>query len=218
MSLSVGVSSSKGVQSPGLPSFDDIDTLTLSQIESARWSASFFDEELAPVTTALILDSAPIKRDDAVEIAKLKTELLTAPRTDRKSAAQQGDVRAEWKRLERRDSYSSPWQPACLQQLIGDEYFQEVTSVSFHGETTDDQLTAIEDLDRIVDLNRGDAKKSTDGGLAHVAVGRYISLGIANTGCGPTLQNEGLRPFFGTGPQRGRGRPTVAVDLASAMA
>ena len=77
MSMSVSVSSLNGVKSPALPPFEDIDTLTMSQIESARFSASFFDEDMAPVTTALLLDSAPIKKDDAVEIAKLKTDLLT---------------------------------------------------------------------------------------------------------------------------------------------
>jgi Leucine Rich repeat len=168
MSLSIKASSTNGVQSPVLPPFEDIDTLTINQIESARLTASFFDEEMAPVISALLLDSAPIKSDDAVEVAKLKNDLLAGPRAGREPDTQQGDARARWKRLERRDRYSSPWQPAWLQRLIGDEYFQEVTSVSFHGDTTDDQLASVENLDQIADLTLGDAKNITDAGLAHL--------------------------------------------------
>jgi hypothetical protein len=168
MSLSVKASSSKGVQSPVLPAFEDIDTLTISQIESARFTASLFDDEMAPVTTALLLDMTPVKPDEAVEMAKLKNDLLTAPRDVRKSNPERGNARAQWKRLERRVSYSSPWQPAWLQGLIGDEYFQEVTSVALHGETTDDQLAHVKYLDQIADLKLGDAKHITDAGLTHL--------------------------------------------------
>jgi Leucine-rich repeat (LRR) protein len=169
MSVSVQASSSKGVQSPVLPPFEDIDTLTINQIESARLTASFFDEEMAPVTTAILLDSATTKKDDAVEIAKLKTDLLTGPHAGRQPGSQHDDARGRWKLLERRDSYSSAWQPAWLQRLIGDQYFQAVTSVSFHGNTTDDQLGYVEGLDQIVDLKLGEAKNITDAGLAHLA-------------------------------------------------
>jgi hypothetical protein len=168
MSLSVKASSSKGVQSPVLPAFEDIDTLTINQIESARFTASLFDDEMAPVTTALLLDMTPVKPDEAVEMAKLKNDLLTAPRDVRKSNPERGNARAQWKRLERRDSYSSPWQPAWLQGLIGDENFQEVTSVALHGETTDDQLAHVKYLDQIADLKLGDAKHITDAGLTHL--------------------------------------------------
>ena len=107
----------------------------------------------------------PPRQDDAAEIARLKTDLLTAPRADRKPGTRTvTNARGRWKRLERRDSFSSPWQPAWLQGLIGDEYFQEVTSVALHGETTDDQLAHVKYLDQIADLKLGDAKHITDAG------------------------------------------------------
>ncbi len=169
MSLNVGMSSSEGLKPPVLLPFEQIDTLTINEIESARFTASFFDEESAPATAALLLELAPIKSDEAVQVAKLKTDLLTERRGGPKPNSPRGDARSLWKRLERRDSYTSPWEPAWLQRLIGDEYGQEVTSVNFHETITDNQSAPLENFSRLAELTFHDAEKITDSGLARLS-------------------------------------------------
>ncbi len=70
-----------------------------------------------------------------------------------------------------RKANASPWAPAQVRRLLGDELFQEVTAVTFRGQTTDDQLASAEDLDRLLEFNLlvpdGD-KRVTDAGLAHL--------------------------------------------------
>ena len=61
--------------------------------------------------------------------------------------------------------------PAQLRRLLGDEFFQEVAAVTFRGQTTDDQLAPVEDLDRLGEFNllvSDSEKRITDAGLAHL--------------------------------------------------
>src|SRR6185312_10201407 len=53
-------------------------------------------------------------------------------------------------------------------RLLGDEFFQEVTAVTFKGPTTDDQLAPVADLDRLLELRVSGEWRVTDAGLAHL--------------------------------------------------
>lgn len=61
----------------------------------------------------------------------------------------------------------SPPAPAWLRARLGDEFFQEVTSVSFYNPVTDDQIAPIADFDRLLafELHRTHV---TDAGLARL--------------------------------------------------
>ena len=68
---------------------------------------------------------------------------------------------------------ASPWAPAWLQRMIGDEYFQEVTSVQFGGKTTDDQFAPVAELDRLLEFQLGPSMMGgrstvTGSGLVHL--------------------------------------------------
>src|SRR5262245_56417169 len=66
---------------------------------------------------------------------------------------------------------ASPWAPTRLRRMLGDEYFQEVTKVTFEGRTTDDELATVEDLDRLLEFNLlvpVGQSGVTDAGLAHL--------------------------------------------------
>jgi Leucine rich repeat/Leucine Rich repeat len=82
---------------------------------------------------------------------------------------------------------ASPWAPAWLRRAIGDEYFQEVASVLFGVDTTDDQLAVVEDLDRLVKIVL--YGKVTDAGLVHLR--NLKGLRIAQLEC-LNITNAGL--------------------------
>ena len=143
--------------------------MTIDEIESALENAKSFDEELAQAVAGIVRESPPIKADRSVQTAKLEVDRSVMSGSSRKTDAPRDDVRALWRRLESRETYESPWQPAWLRRLIGDEYFQEVTAASFHRAVTDDQLAPIEDLDCLRKLTIGNENRVTDAGLAHLA-------------------------------------------------
>ncbi len=62
----------------------------------------------------------------------------------------------------------SPGVPAWLRARLGDEFFQEVTAVSFYKPVTDDQLAPVADFDRLLALELH-GTKVTNAGLAHLA-------------------------------------------------
>jgi Leucine Rich repeat len=92
-------------------------------------------------------------------------------------------ARPQWKRLVSRASYESPWQPAWLRWLIGNESFQEVATVSFYGDkVTDDGLTPIEDLAHLREFSLSSAPKVTDAGLVRLArLNRLRKLDLSHT-------------------------------------
>jgi internalin A len=90
----------------------------------------------------------------------------------------------------RYDHKGRPWAPAWLRKRLGDEFFQEVTSVQFleRSNVTDHDLAPLESLDRLEELAISGAP-ITDSGLKHIAnltVLRILSLwetrGISDAG------------------------------------
>ena len=187
--------SANGVKTAPLPSFEKIDSMALNEIELANFYACAFDDEMASATAAVLLESAAIKGDPSVEAAMLAANLSAQSNSTRKTAAPDNDNRALWKRLERYNTYASPWQPAWLQRLIGDEYFQEVVSAGFHLPVTDDQLAPVAGLDRLRELSLGKARNLTDAGLAHLA--GLSQLQELEIGYAPGITDAGLAHLAG---------------------
>ena len=67
------------------------------------------------------------------------------------------------------DHKGRPWSPARLRKRLGDEFFQEVTSVQFleRSNVTDHDLAPLESLDRLEELAIHGAP-ITDSGLKHI--------------------------------------------------
>ena len=68
------------------------------------------------------------------------------------------------------DHKGRPWAPAWLRKPLGDEFFQEVTSVQFldRSHVTDRDLASLESLDRLEELAISGAP-ITDSGLKHIS-------------------------------------------------
>ena len=68
------------------------------------------------------------------------------------------------------DHKGRPWAPAWLRKRLGDEFFQEVTSVQFldRAHVTDHDLAPLESLDRLEELAISGAP-ITDSGLKHIS-------------------------------------------------
>ena len=68
------------------------------------------------------------------------------------------------------DHKGRPWAPAWLRKRLGDEFFQEVTSVQFleRSNVTDRDLAPLESLDRLEELAIHGAP-ITDSGLKHIS-------------------------------------------------
>src|SRR4029077_6148244 len=68
------------------------------------------------------------------------------------------------------DQKGRPWAPAWLRKRLGDEFFQDVTSVQFldRSHVTDHDLAPLESLDRLEELAISGAP-ITDSGLKHIS-------------------------------------------------
>ena len=62
----------------------------------------------------------------------------------------------------------SPAAPAWLRARLGDEFFREVTKVSFYNPVSDDQIAPVADFDRLLAIELH-GTRVTDAGLAHLA-------------------------------------------------
>jgi hypothetical protein len=83
---------------------------------------------------------------------------------------------------------ASPWAPAWLRRLIGDEFFQEVDTVSLQGPVTDATMATLEGLQWLRILHLRDSSRIGDG-LVHLRGMRNLErLHL----CGPAITDAGL--------------------------
>jgi Leucine rich repeat len=64
---------------------------------------------------------------------------------------------------------ASPWGPVWIRRTLGDEYFQEVTSVTLGDQTTDDLLAEVEHLDGLIEVRLIEADKVNEAGFVSLA-------------------------------------------------
>jgi Leucine Rich repeat len=108
---------------------------------------------------------------------------------------------------------ASPWVPVWLRRAIGDEYFQEVTSVSFYANKADDQFSPVADLDRLLEFKLSASMmvgrtNVTGTGLAHLRILKSLrsveisgldvtDAALAHLASLPQLQKLALRNAHG---------------------